>query len=468
MQEEGLGPLEATVRSMGQITGALIGIALVLSAVFLPMAFFPGSTGVIYRQFSVTIISAMVLSALVALILTPALCASFLRHRPEGTRFLPARVFNRGFEGMTRGYAGVVGRIVRWPVLALLLLGGIGAGAWAIYGRLDSSFLPAEDQGVLMTQINLSEGSTIAQTQAVVEEVETYLLEQEPEAVESTFAALGFGLSGSGQGRAMLFVKLRDWDERQTPELTASAVAERANEHFGSHRAGRVFVIQPPAIQGLGSSRGFSMYLVDQSGAGTEALRDAADQLVEIAENDGRVTSVRASGTEDESALRLRIDQQKAESFGLSLPQVNAMLSVIFAGRTVNDFALGSELRPVIVQGEAEHRMQPEDIEDWYARNGQGEMVPFASFMSTEWTPRRPLPQPHRRPAGALHLGLRGRGHQLRRGDGRHGGACGRTPGRLGRVLDRTELPGAPVGQPGALSLRAVGSGRVPLPRGPL
>ncbi|TNC74740.1 efflux RND transporter permease subunit [Rubellimicrobium roseum] len=390
MEEDGLGPLEATVKSMGQITGALIGIALVLSAVFLPMAFFPGSTGVIYRQFSVTIISAMVLSALVALILTPALTASFLRPRAHDARFLPARLFNRGFAATTRGYAGAVTRIVRWPVLALLVLGGLSAGAWALYGRIDESFLPSEDQGVLMTMINLSEGSTAAQTQAVVEEVEQYLLTEETGAVESTFAALGFGFSGSGQSRAMLFVKLKDWEERQDAELSASAVAERANARFGAHRAGRIFMIQPPAIQGLGNSRGFSMYLVDQSGAGVDAIRAAADELVAIAEADGRISSPRASGTEDESALRIRIDQQKAESFGLSLPQVNAMLSVIFAGRTVNDFALGSELRPVIVQAEAEHRMQPEDIEDWYARNGAGEMVPFASFMSTEWAPVAP------------------------------------------------------------------------------
>ncbi|MBP1804435.1 efflux RND transporter permease subunit [Rubellimicrobium aerolatum] len=390
MEQDGLDPLAATEKSMGQITGALIGIALVLSAVFLPMAFFPGSTGVIYRQFSVTIISAMLLSAAVALILTPALCASFLRRPKHGRGFLPARLFNRGFDATTGGYAAAVRRIVAWPVVALLVLGGIGAGAWMIYGRIESSFLPSEDQGVLMTQINLTEGATTAQTAAVVREIEDYLLTEEAEAVESTFAALSFGFQGTGQNRAMVFVKLRDFEERADAELSAAAVAQRANARFGSHRAGRVFFIQPPAIQGLGNSSGFSMYLVDQTGAGTVALREAAERLVEIAEADGRVESVRASGTEDESALRIDIDQQKAESFGLSVPQVNAMLSVIFSGESVNDFTLGSSLRPVIVQGEAGSRMQPEDIEGWYARNGSDEMVPFSSFITTSWAPVAP------------------------------------------------------------------------------
>ncbi|EYD74243.1 RND efflux system, inner membrane transporter CmeB [Rubellimicrobium mesophilum DSM 19309] len=390
MEQDGLPPVEATERSMGQITGALIGIALVLSAVFLPMAFFPGSTGVIYRQFSVTIISAMVLSAAVALILTPALCASMLKARGHGGSVLPARLFNRGFEATTRGYGRAVRGIVRWPLLALLVLGGIGFGAWQVYGRIDSSFLPSEDQGVLMTQINLSEGSTTAQTAAVVKEVEDYLNSEESEAVESTFAALGFGFRGNGQNNAMLFVKLKDFEERDDPELSASAVAQRANARFAGHRAGRITVVQPPAIQGLGNQRGFSMYLVDQTGAGTEALRGAAEQLIALAEGDERVQNVDVSGTEDRSALRIDIDQQKAESFGLSVPQVNAMLSVIFAGESVNDFVLGSSLRPVIVQGEAASRMQPEDIEGWYARNASGEMVPFASFLTTEWAPVPP------------------------------------------------------------------------------
>ncbi|WP_210528706.1 efflux RND transporter permease subunit [Rubellimicrobium arenae] len=390
MEDEHLPPVEATEKSMSQITGALIGIALVLSAVFLPMAFFPGSTGVIYRQFSATIISAMVLSALVALILTPALCASFLKARRPGGGFWPARVFNRGFDATTRGYAATVRRIVAWPLLALLVLCGIGLAAWQIYGRLDSSFLPSEDQGVLMTQINLSEGATSAQTAAVVEEVENYMLNEESAAVESTFAALSFGFQGTGQNRAMLFIKLKDFEERSDPELSAASVAQRANARFSGHRAGRIFIIQPPAIQGLGNASGFSMYLVDQTSAGTDALRTAAERLVEMAETDGRVQSVRATGTEDESALRINIDQQKAESFGLSVPQVNAMLSIIFAGENVNDFVLGSTLRPVMVQGEAASRMQPEDIESWYARNADGEMVPFSSFITTDWSPVAP------------------------------------------------------------------------------
>jgi multidrug efflux pump len=291
---------------------------------------------------------------------------------------------------VTRAYAALVRRIVAWPFVALLVLAAVGTGAWQIYGRLDSSFLPPEDQGVLMTMVNLPEGATTPQTQAVVEEIEDYLLNEESEAVETTFAALGFGFSGSGQNTAMLFVELKEFEEREGAELSAAAVAQRANMQFMGHRAGRVFFLQPPAIMGLGNSAGFSMYLVDEAGAGTEALQDAGDQLVALAQADGRVTSVRTDGTEDESALRINIDQQKAESFGLSLSSINAMLSVIFAGQDVNDFAMGSELRPVIVQGEAVSRMQAEDIESWYARNDQGEMVPFASFISTEWSPVAP------------------------------------------------------------------------------
>ena len=391
MAEDHLDPVAATQKSMRQITGALVGIALVLSAVFLPMAFSAGSTGVIYRQFSVTIITAMVLSALVALILTPALCATLLRpHRPAGSGALgaPARAFNRGFGAATSGYAGALRRILTRPFLMLVVLAGIGAGAWGIYSRLESSFLPAEDQGVLMTMITLSEGSTTAATLAVVEEIETYLATEE--AVESSFVAMGFGFGGSGQNTAMLFVKLRDFDDRTAADQSAAAIAARANLRFMGHRAGQIFFLQPPAIQGLGNSSGFSMYLVDQSSSGTEALFAAAQQLVETATADGRVTALRSGASDDEASLHLVIDQEKAAAMGVSLADVNAMLSVIFSGSSVNDFQLGTTLRPVIVQGVAEARMQPEDIESWYARNASGEMVPFSAFSTTTWAPVAP------------------------------------------------------------------------------
>jgi multidrug efflux pump len=389
MDQDDLQPLPATERSMGQITGALIGIALVLSAVFLPMAFFGGSTGVIYRQFSVTIISAMVLSAVVALILTPALCASMLK-KTHGTRFAPAIWFNNGFERMNKGYVGTITRLVRRPLIVMVALVAIVLGSWTLFDRLSSSFLPTEDQGMLMSMVQLTEGSTSQQTLSVVQEIEDYLLTQESDTVASTFAALGFGFGGSRQNVAMLFIKLHDFDDRSAAEQAASALAMRGNMRFGGHRAGQIFFMQPPAIQGMGNTNGFSMYLVDNGNNGYDSLLQAANDLVAAAAQDDRLTNVRVSGNEAESALRINIDQQKAEALGVSLSDVNGMLSVIFSGSEVNDFVLNNNLRPVIVQGQATSRMQPEDIEDWYARNTSGEMVPFASFLTTEWISVQP------------------------------------------------------------------------------
>ena len=389
MREDGLDQVTATEVGMRQITGALIGIAVVLSAVFLPMAFMAGSTGVVYRQFSVTIITAMGLSLAAALILTPSQTASLLRPHHGEARFAPARWFNRGFDRMTDWYARVVARTLRYPFLVLVVLALMSAGVWELFTRMNSTFLPTEDQGVMMAQVNLSEGTTAQQTRAVVEEIERYLLTEEP-AVASTFGALGFGFSGTGQGRAMLFVRLKDFAERTDPEMSAGALVRRANERFGNHRAGRVMFMQPPPIQGLGNSAGFSMYLIDQSGQGYEALRDTA-QALEIAANaDPRLSNVQSQGDADDAALRLDIDAQRAEALGLSLNDVNGMLATIFAGREVNDFAMGATLRPVVVQGNAPFRMQPEDLEAWYARNASGEMVPFSAFMSTRWVPVAP------------------------------------------------------------------------------
>lgn len=387
MAEEGLSPVEATEKSMGQITGALVGIALVLSAVFLPMAFFGGSTGVIYRQFSITIITAMVLSAAVALILTPALCASLLRpHHPEKTNGA-ARWFNTRFDTLTDGYTGGVTRILRRPFIMIILLLGVGLGAAQVYSRITASFLPTEDQGALMAMISLQDGATTEQTAVALKAVEDYLLNDEKDAVDSVFANLGFSFGGSGQNSAMAFIKLRDFENRDTDGLGAADVVARANRHFAGYRAGQIIFMQPPAIQGLGNSSGFTMYLVDQSGAGNDALEAAADQLVANAATETDVQNVRTNGATDTSALRIDIDQQKAESFGLSLSDINAMLSVVFSGTEVNDFMLGSSLRPVIVEADAQYRMQPEDIDAWYARNDQNEMVPFPSFATTSWQP---------------------------------------------------------------------------------
>ncbi|ARJ69239.1 efflux RND transporter permease subunit [Paracoccus contaminans] len=389
MREDRLDPVRATETGMRQITGALVGIAVVLSAVFLPMAFMAGSTGVVYRQFSVTIITAMGLSLAAALILTPAQTAALLRPHHGPARFAPARWFNRGFDRLTDAYAGIVARVVRRPFVVLGLLVLIAAGTWQMFTRMNSTFLPTEDQSVMMAQVNLSEGSTAQQTLAVVKEIEDYLLTDEP-AVQSTFAALGFGFAGSGQGRAMLFVRLKPFDERTDSAMSAASLVQRANARFGRHRAGRVTFMQPPPIQGLGNAAGFQMYLIDQSAQGIEALRKTARTLEEKANADPRLSNVQSQGDEDQAALRLDIDPQRVGALGLSLSDVNGMLSTIFAGREVNDFAMGATLRPVIVQGAAAFRMQPEDVEAWYARNSAGEMVPFSAFLSTRWVPVAP------------------------------------------------------------------------------
>ncbi|MGN7868033.1 efflux RND transporter permease subunit [Paracoccus sp. 22332] len=384
MEEEGLGPVEATQKSMEEITSALVGIVMVLSAVFLPMAFMSGATGVIYRQFSLTIITAMVLSLGVAVILTPAMCASLLKPRKHGDGIAPARWFNRNLDRATNGYGGAVARLVRRPFRMLLVLVAIGAGALVLYERLPGSFLPDEDQGVMMVMIETPDGSTTAQTLALVERVEDYLRVQEADTVESTFSVLGFSFGGAGQNNAMLFAKLREYEDR--PGLDVASLVTRANGYFFmNNRAGQAYFLQPPAIPGMGASSGFSMYLVDQAGRGQEALTSAADQLVATAQADGRVTNLRGNEAPFQTSLRLDIDQQKAAAFGLSISEVNAMLSVIFSGRDVNDFALGTELRPVIVQGEAYARSQPEDIDRWFARNAAGDMVNFGAFTTRVW-----------------------------------------------------------------------------------
>lgn len=386
MRDEGLSVREATEKSMGEITGALIGIAAVLTAVFVPMAFFSGSVGVIYRQFSVTIASAMILSVLVAIILTPALCVLLLR-KPHGgeSRFPPFRWFNKGLDAATGGYVGVVNFIVRRPLRFLVVFAALIGGAYWTYTQLPTSFIPEEDQGVLMTIITLPDGANAARTQAVLDIVEDYYLTEEKDAVESVFASVGFSLSGNGENSAMAFVKLRDFDERKAANLSASALAGRAFMYFQKIRDAQVFALAPPAIQGLGSSGGFEMVLLDNGNKGTEALNRASNQLAELAGQTTEVTNLRGNAGELESQLKIVIDQEKAGALGVDLSGANALLAVALAGTTVNDFDLNGELKPVMVKGDAEFRMQPDDLKTWYARNKSGEMVPFSAFSQTEW-----------------------------------------------------------------------------------
>ncbi|AZB66395.1 hydrophobe/amphiphile efflux-1 (HAE1) family protein (plasmid) [Cereibacter sphaeroides WS8N] len=384
MHEEGLDPVAATEKSMKEITSALIGIVLVLSAVFLPMAFMTGSTGAIYRQFSVTIITAMALSLGVAVILTPAMCATLLKQNRHGARFGPARWFNASLERTTSGYGRSVAVLIRRPFAMLVVLAAITASALWFYDRLPSSFIPQEDQGVLLVMVATPDGSTTPKTEARVAEVEDYLLHTSGGAVESVFGVMGFSFNGSGQSSAMLFVKLADYEQRDG--ITASDLAAQVNQHFYlNNRSGTVYALQPPAIQGMGATSGFSMYLVDRSGQGANRTAEAADAIVAAAQRDGRVTNLRGNESSVRTSLRIEIDQQKAAALGLSVSSVNAMLSVIFSGLEVGDFPMAEDLRPVIVQGQAEARSQPEDIGRWYARNDTNEMVSLDAFTTLVW-----------------------------------------------------------------------------------
>lgn len=386
MAEEGLSPLEATEKSMGEITGAIIGIALVLTAVFIPMAFFGGSTGIIYRQFSITIVSAMLLSAVVAIVLTPALCATMLKPiNHDKKQSGPAAWFNRNFTRTTNGYVSSIGYLLKRPFRILLLFVlVIGGCAW-FFTRLPSSFLPQEDQGVLLTIVQTPTGSTIERTNEVIKQVEKYFHEKEGANVESVFSVLGFSFTGSGQNNAMVFTKLKDFSLRTADENHASAIVQRAGRAFFGIRDAQVFPLLPPAIQGLGTSSGFSMYLVDSGKNGTDALTAASKELIRQAGSNPNLSSLRSNSRDEESQMKINLDQEKMGAMGVDLASVNLMLSTIFAGRDVNDFTLNGELRPVYVQGDAPYRMQPEDLKYWYARNTSGEMVPFSSFSEVSW-----------------------------------------------------------------------------------
>jgi multidrug efflux pump len=390
MSEEKLSPLEATEKSMGEITGAIVGIALVLTAVFIPMAFFGGSTGIIYRQFSITIVSAMLLSALVAIVLTPALCATMLKPVSEHRKHRVGDWFNRNFERSTKGYVRTIGYLLKRPLRVMIVFLLVGAGCAYLFTRLPSSFLPQEDQGVLLTIVTTPPGSTTQQTQAVVEKVENYYRQNEKDAVASVFGALGFGFNGSGQNSAIVFAKLKDFSERTDPNLHAQAVVSRALKSFFAIREAQVFALLPPAIQGLGVSSGFSMYLVDTGGHGNDALTAASKRLIQAANTSGKVVALRSNNKEVEPQMKIVIDQEKIGAMGVDIASVNSMLSIIFTGRDVNDFTLNGEIKPVYVQGDAPFRMQPSDLDHWNARNTSGEMVPFSAFTKTEWAKGAP------------------------------------------------------------------------------
>ncbi|WP_248465317.1 multidrug efflux RND transporter permease AcrD [Pectobacterium versatile] len=388
MSEEGLSPRDATRKSMGQVQGALVGIALVLSAVFVPMAFFGGTTGAIYRQFSITIVTSMILSVLVAMTLTPALCATLLKPLAKGQHHGRKGFFgwfNQSFTRTSLKYERGVGKILigsgRW---LLLYMGIIGIMAFLFF-RLPTSFLPQEDRGVFTTQVQLPPGSTQQQTLQVVNKVEQYYLTQEKDTVTSVFSTIGSGPGGNGQNVARLFVRLKDWNERTTPESSSFAVIERATKAFRKIQEARVFASSPPSINGLGSAAGFGMQLQDRGGLGHDALMAARDRLLSMADSNPELTRVRHNGLDDSSQLRIHIDQRKAQALGVSVDDINSTLKTGWGSTYVNDFLDRGRVKKVYVQAAAKFRMLPDDISKWYVRNNSGGMVPFSAFAQTVW-----------------------------------------------------------------------------------
>lgn len=385
MEEDGLPPKEATRKSMSQITGALIGIAMVLSAVFVPMAFFGGSTGVIYRQFSVTIVAAMTLSVVVALMLTPALCATMLKPGGEPKHHKTGFFgwFNRLFDRGSNSYQRSASRMMHSPLRSMLVYVGILVVLVLSFNRLPGSFLPDEDQGVLFTQMILPVGATQERSIEVMDQIENYLLSDE--SVEYVFSVIGFSFSGGGQNSGMAFTMLKDWEERKEPSQHVQAIAGRAMGALWQIKDAMVFAFVPPAIFELGTSTGFNFQLQDLNGAGHDALMDARNQLLGMASQDPRLVGVRPNGQEDNPVFNIEIDFQKAAALGVSISDINSNLAVAWASSYADDFILNGRVKKIYVQGEAPYRMSPEDIGRWYVRNDQGEMVPFSAFSTGNW-----------------------------------------------------------------------------------
>ena len=394
MSEEGLSPRLAAAKSMEQITPALVGIGLVLSAVFGPMAFFTGATGVIYRQFSVTVIASMLLSVVVALILTPVLCSTFLKPVPKGHQpaeggvwFLRPffRWFDRVFFRLRDLYVGIVGhsfnRSARYIFLYLLIV----AGMLIVFLRMPTGYLPDEDQGVLAIMGSLPTGSTLEQTEKVMEKVRYYFMDKEKKAVESVLTISGQNQSGRGQNIGMAFVKLKDWELRKKKSLKADAVADRATKEFANYHEALVYVFPPPAIIELGNAKGFDFQLQDRGGVGHEALMKARDQLLDLAKNDPRLTRVRANGLEDVAQYKIDLDWEKAGSLGVSISSIQDTISTAFGSSYVNDFIKDGRIKHVDIQADIPYRMLPGDLKNLYVRNSKGKMVPYASFASGHW-----------------------------------------------------------------------------------
>ena len=385
MEEEGLGPREATKKSMGQITGALVGIALVLSAVFIPMAFFGGSTGVIYKQFSITIVSAMALSVVVALVLTPALCATMLKPRHGDPRG-PIGWFHKGFRRLTHGYTGTVSWLTSRPVMMGTLYAAMVAGVVHLFIITPSSFLPDEDQGIMFVLVQGPSGATAERTLGVMKQIEDYILNEESETVQSLFTVVGFSFAGAGQNVGLAFVRLKDWDERPGPQNSIQALAGRSFGAFSQIRDAMVFPIVPPAVIELGNVSGFDFFLQARNGQSHEELLNARNQILGMASQSPLIASIRPNGLQDAAQYSLAIDWRKAGAMGVTAADVSQLLAVAWAGRYVNDFLDRGRIKKVYVQGEADARRNPEDIERWRVRNASGGLVPFSNFAKGDWT----------------------------------------------------------------------------------
>lgn len=385
MKEEGLNAKEATVKSMKEISSALVGIATVLSAVFLPMAFFGGSSGIIYRQFSITIVSSMFLSVVVALILTPALCASFLKpieHKTTGF----FGWFNRTYDNFQTNYKSKVNGIAKKPVRFMFVYGLIVVGMVLLFNKLPSSFLPMEDQGDVMLQYTLPAGATIERTEVVGKEVQKYFLETESKNTKYIFTISGFNFSGSGQNAGMAFISLNDWKDRVGVENSASSIANKAMMTLSSIKDAKIFALTPPAISELGQSSGFSLNLQAVAGTSREKLKEYRNIVIQKANESPLLSSVRSNELQETPQLKIEIDHKKAASLGVSMADINSTLSTAWGGSYVNDFIDRGRVKKVYVQSDMQFRSNPEDLNGWFVRSSNGTMTPFSSFATFKWS----------------------------------------------------------------------------------
>tara|TARA_R110001583_G_scaffold11613_19_gene52336 strand:+ start:7148 stop:10285 length:3138 start_codon:yes stop_codon:yes gene_type:complete len=385
MHEEKLSPLEATKKSMGQITSALVGITMVLMVVFIPMAFMSGSTGVIYKQFSLTIVSAMGLSVLVALVLTPVLCATLLKPVDKEKNVKVFTLFNRLFDKLLGKYHGSIRHLLLRPIRFSLIYVLLFGATVYLYNALPSSFLPNEDQGSFMVMVQLPTGSTLRETNEVMSEVKDYFEDNEPELVKSVFTVAGFNFSGTGQNAGMGFIGLKDWSERTASGTDVDSIIQRSMAYFSGYKKASVFAFSSPAIRELGQATGFDFYLEDVGGLGHKKLIEVRNQLLEKIAQSPILQNVRPNGLEDNALFYLDIDYEKAKVFGLDIDDINNSLSIAWGSSYVNNFIDRGRSKKVYIQADAQYRMTPEDLNLWFIRNDQNEMVPLSAFSSSHW-----------------------------------------------------------------------------------